>query len=144
MARLTKEQIERLRQSPHVDQVTETYIILKPSFKRYLLEQKRQGRSVRDVLRENGIDPRDFGEKRVENLSYRLNRDARDNADFEDRRKYNGRPEAPPEGESDLENQIRWLTHQLEYTRQEVEFLKKLQTANTEARKEWELKHRPK
>lgn len=44
----------------------------------------------------------------------------------------------------DLEARVRWLTHQLEYTRQEVEFLKKLQMANTEARKEWESKHRPK
>ena len=31
---------------------------------------------------------------------------------------------------------------ELEYAKQEVEFLKKLQMANTEARKEWESKHR--
>ena len=82
--------------------------------------------------------------KRVENLSYRLNRDIRDNADFTDKRKTNGRTAAPAEGEMDLEARVRWLTHQLEYTRQEVEFLKKLQMANTEARKQWESKHQPK
>ena len=118
--------------------------MLKAEFKLYLWEQKQQGRSVREVLRENGIDPKVFGEKRLENLSYRLNRDIRDTADFADKRKSNGRTAAPAEGEMDLEARVRWLTHQLEYTRQEVEFLKKLQMANTEARKEWESKHRPK
>ena len=144
MAKFTQEQMEQLRQSPHVLQVTESFVMLKPEFKLYLWEQKQQGRSVREVLRENGIDPKVFGEKRVENLSYRLNRDIRDNADFTDKRKTNGRTAAPAEGEMDLEARVRWLTHQLEYTRQEVEFLKKLQMANTEARKEWESKHRPK
>ena len=141
MAKFTQEQMEQLRQSPHVLQVTESSVMLKVEFKLYLWEQKQQGRSVREVLRENGIDPKVFGEKRLENLSYRLNRDIRDTADFA---KSNGRTAAPAEGEMDLEARVRWLTHQLEYTRQEVEFLKKLQMANTEARKEWESKHRPK
>lgn len=144
MAKFTQEQIEQLRKSPHIAQVAESFVMLKPEFKLYLWEQKQQGRQVREVLRENGIDPQVFGEKRVENLSYRLNRDIRDNADFADKRKTNGRTASLPEGEMDLEARVRWLTHQLEYTRQEVEFLKKLQMANTEARKEWESKRLPK
>lgn len=118
--------------------------MLKPEFKLYLWEQKQQGRPIRTVLQENGIDPKVLGEKRIENISYRLNRDVRDNVGFADKRISNGRAAVLPEGEMDLEVRVRWLTHQLEYTRQEVEFLKKLQMANTEARKQWESKHRPK
>ena len=144
MAKFTQEQIEQFQKNPHVSQVSESSIMLKPEFKLYLWEQKQQGRPIRTVLQENGIDPKVLGEKRIENISYRLNRDIRDNADFTDKRKSNGRTAAPAEGEMDLEARVRWLTHQLEYPRQEVEFLKKLQMANTEARKEWESKHRPK
>ena len=37
---------------------------------------------------------------------------------------------------------IKQLEHELAYTRQEVEFLKKLRMADMEAQKEWESKHR--
>ena len=36
------------------------------------------------------------------------------------------------------------LEHELAYTRQEVEFLKKLQLADMEARKQWKSRHQPK
>lgn len=144
MAKFTQEQIEQFQKNPHVSQVSESSIMLKPEFKLYLWEQKQQGRPIRTVLQENGIDPKVLGEKRIENISYRLNRDVRDNVGFADKRISNGRAAVLPEGEMDLEARVRWLTHQLEYTRQEVEFLKKLQMANTEARKQWESKHRPK
>ena len=144
MGKFTQEQIEQLRKNPHVSQVSESFILLEPEFKLYLWEQKQQGRPIRAVLLENGIDPKVLGEKRVENICYRLKRDVRDNAGFADQRKSNGKIAIPPEGEMDLEARVRWLTHQLEYTRQEVEFLKKLQMANTEARKQWESKHQPK
>ena len=43
-----------------------------------------------------------------------------------------------------VEQRIRQLENELAYTRQEVEFLKKLQAANMEAQKQWESKHRQK
>lgn len=144
MARFTQEQIEQLRQSPHIALVSESTILFKPEFKLYLLEQKRLGRRMRDVLRESGIDPDILGAKRIENLSHRLNRDAKEGNCFADGRKTNGRTVPPEVGEMSLEEGFRWILHELEYTKQEVEFLKKLQMANMEARKEWESKHRPK
>lgn len=134
MSKLTQEQIEQLRRSPHVAIVSESYVTFKPEFKRFLAEQKQQGRKLREVLREWGIDPDVLGQKRLENLSYLLNRMSRE--ETEPQRKSDGK-------EVDMEAQVRWLTHELEYTRQEVEFLKKLQMANTEARKQWESTHQP-
>ena len=43
-----------------------------------------------------------------------------------------------------METRIKQLEHELAYTRQEVEFLKKLQMADMEARRQWESKHQPK
>ena len=62
---------------------------------------------------------------------------------FSDRRSENYR-RPPKTGEETVEQRIRQLENELAYTRQEVEFLKKLQAANMEAQKQWESKHRQK
>ena len=62
---------------------------------------------------------------------------------FSDRRSQNYR-RPPKTGEETMEQRIRQLENELAYTRQEVEFLKKLQAANMEAQKQWESKHRQK
>ena len=50
----------------------------------------------------------------------------------------------PKTGKETAEDRIKQLENELAYTRQEVEFLKKIQLANLEAQKEWESKHRQK
>ena len=83
------------------------------------------------------------GRKRIENFSVRLDDAVREGRFLPDRRIYNSRPAGAADPEQmPLEERVRWLIHELEYAKQEVEFLKKLQMANTEARKEWESKHR--
>jgi len=47
-------------------------------------------------------------------------------------------------GDESIDTRIKQLEHELAYTRQEVEFLKKLQMADMEARRQWESKHPPK
>ena len=112
-------------------------------FKLLAWEQKQQGKRMREILRENGIDPDMLGRKRIENLSMRVNDLGRAGGDFSDQRVYNGRPAANERRKDmSLEDRVLWLTNELAYTKQEVEFLKKLQMANTEARKEWGSKHR--
>ncbi|MGI6745407.1 MAG: HTH domain-containing protein [Acutalibacteraceae bacterium] len=43
-----------------------------------------------------------------------------------------------------MERRVRQLEHELAYAKQEVEFLKKIQQADMEARKQWESKKRRK
>ena len=98
---------------------------------------------MKDIFRDNGIDPDILGRKRIENFSVRLDDAVREGKFLPDRRIYNSRPSGAADPEQmTLEERVRWLIHELEYAKQEVEFLKKLQMANTEARKEWESKHR--
>ena len=51
----------------------------------------------------------------------------------------------PQEAEEEgLRKRLKRLENELAYTRQEVEFLKKVQEADTEARRQWESKRKPK
>ena len=59
------------------------------------------------------------------------------------RRKNGTKPSEGSRGQT-LTERIAQLEHELAYTRQEVEFLKKIHTADLEARKEWESKQRRK
>lgn len=150
MANFTEEQVAELAENPNVAWVSVSSIQFTPEFKLLAWEQKQQGKRLKEIFLENGIDPEVLGRKRIENFSIRLKEAVKEGCYFADRRVYNHRPAAqkPLEKmdleEMSLEERVRWLSHELEYTKQEVEFLKKLRTANMEAQKEWGSKHRPK
>ncbi len=143
MAHFTEEQIAVLRMNKNIIRVTEHSVSFTPEFHQYAYEQKKKGRRLADIFRERGIDPAILGEKRIQNFSQKLSKSAHQATGFVDQRSTNGK-QAAQEANMSLEEQVKWLRHELEYTRQEVEFLKKIQMANTEAREAWESKHRPK
>ena len=139
----TKQEIEDLRKNPNVASVTAYTIRYTEEFKKLVYENKLKGISVTKTLINNGIDPAVLGESRVEGLSYTLNKKSRNNSDFTDGRRTNYR-RPPKTGAETVEQRIRQLENELAYTRQEVEFLKKIQTANMEAQKQWESRYRQK
>ena len=101
------------------------------------------GKSGRQIFLECGIDPDVLGDRRIEGLRRTLREQAKREEGFSDQRQHNyHRP--PRTGDESVETRIKHLEHELAYTRQEVEFLKKLQTADMEARRQWESKHQPK
>ena len=140
--KLTEEQLRLLRANVNVEKATEYYVVFTEQFKQLAWERKQGGKRMREIFRENGIDPELLGDKRIQNFSQTLNQRAHEGNGFKDRRTDNRRPSAEETAQT-LEEQVKRLQHELAYTRQEVEFLKKLQMANTEARKQWESKHRP-
>ena len=143
MGKFSTAEVEQLRENVNVAFVSEREIFFTESFKHLVWEQKQSGKTLPSIFRENGIDPQILGYKRIENFAKRLREKAKNNEDFSDERKSNGRSKGEKKTLS-LEEKVQKLEHKLAYTQQEVEFLKKLQMANTEARKEWESKHRPK
>ena len=102
---------------------------------------------MKKILRDAGIDPEVLGETRIKNLNYLVNKMAR-RANSDVTCSVNKRVTRPVEpktlNERRLEEQVQELKHQLAYVTQEVEFLKKLQMADMEAQKQWELKHHQK
>ena len=140
---LSKREVEELRRNPHIASVTANTVRFTEAFKKLAYEKKCQGVPVTETMRQCGIDPEILGASRVEGFSYTLNKKAKQESGFSDNRSENYR-RPPKAGEETVEQRIRQLENELAYTRQEVEFLKKLQAANMEAQKQWESRHRQK
>lgn len=138
---LSKREAEQLRANPYVASATTDSVHFTEEFKILAYEGKRKGIPVAETMRRCGIDPEVLGVSRVEGFSYLLNKKARQGNGFADGRSENCRRPSNPEEET-VEQRLRQLENELAYTRQEVEFLKKLQAANMEAQKQWESKHR--
>ena len=140
---LSKREVEELRKNPYIASVTANTVRFTEAFKTLAYEKKSQGVPVSETMRKCGIDPEVLGASRVEGFSYSLNKKAKQESGFADGRSENYR-RPPKTGEETVEQRIRQLENELAYTRQEVEFLKKLQAANMEAQKQWESRHRQK
>lgn len=140
---LSKEDIVKLHASPYIIAVSQRSISFSVEFKRLAYEQILTGKPMRSIFIENGIDPDMIGEKRIQNFRYWVKRYAERDAGFDSLRANNHRRPAKSR-EATLENRVRDLEHELAYTRQEVEFLKKVQQADMEARKQWESRRRQK
>ncbi len=140
--KFTKEQIQQLSANKNVRQVSEATISFHEGFTRKYYSERIGGKRPKDIFRENGLDPEILGMSRIKSYDVHTRRKAEREAGFSDERKLNQRrPKSAPETDAD---RITQLEHELAYTRQEVEFLKKIASANMEARIAWESKHRQK
>ena len=140
---LSRQEIEKLRKNPYIASVTANTVRFTEAFKELAYEKKCQGIPIAETMRQHGIEPEILGASRVDGFSYTLNKKAKQENGFSDRRSENYR-RPPKTGDETVEQRIRQLENELAYTRQEVEFLKKLQAANMEAQKQWESKRRQK
>ena len=134
--------MEQLLKNPYVKSVTPSTVRFTEEFKRYYYQKHTSGVLVRDIFLECGIDPDILGESRIDGFRYTINKQAKRDTGFTDNRQNNYRRPAKT-GEETVDIRIKQLEHELAYTRQEVEFLKKLQMADMEARRQWESRHRP-
>ena len=132
-----------MRQNCYVVSVTKSTIRFSEDFKRLFYQRKNAGEKATAIFRDYGIDPDVLGPCRIKNFLYLLNKCAERDSGFVDNRQSNYRRPAKT-GEETMEVRLKQLEHELAYTRQQVEFLKKLQMADMEARRQWESKHQPK
>ena len=139
----TDEQMDHLRVNHYVKSITATTIRFTEEFKRYFLQKRNEGVSSHQIFMECGLEPDILGESRISGFRYTIKKYAMREEGFIDNRQYGHRKEKSTDDMS-VETRIKHLEHELAYTRQEVEFLKKLQTADMEARRQWESKHLPK
>jgi hypothetical protein len=137
------EEIEHLQSNRNVQYVSATTVRFTEEFKHRFYQQWKHGKTARQLFEENGIDPEVLGVKRIEGFCYKMNKQAKRDEGFADLRERNYR-RPPKKGDESIEVRMKQLEHELAYTRQEVEFLKKLQAADMEARRQWESKHRQK
>ena len=141
---ITKEEIEKLKQSPYVAKATPYQINFTTDFKRMAYQEIMEGKLMRGILIESGIDVEIMGDRRIWSLAEQIKKAAEREGGFEDQREKNSQKPKKMTEEQAMAKRIEQLEHELAYTRQEVEFLKKLQAANMEAQKKWESRHRQK
>lgn len=140
---LSEEEVTALKASSHVESVSCRSVTFTPEFKRTVYRELLGGKNIRDILEEHGIDTAALGQVRINGLLDRLRKESDRKEGFANLR-HQRRSKSEEERNQSAERRIRQLEAELAYTRQEVEFLKKVQAADMEARKAWESKHRPK
>ena len=141
---LNTEELAELRDSPYVASIISGRINFTNEFKLSAYQQLLDGKTMRTIFEEHGIDPDILGDRRIWGFAYKLRANADREEGYADLRKNNSRKPAKESREQTLAARVEQLEHELAYTRQEVEFLKKIHTADLEARKLWESKHRQK
>ncbi len=140
---MTDEEVAVLKENPNVQGVSNRTIFFTPEFKEIAYGELRSGKKMSEILLRHGIDPDIIGKIRVVSFQQQLERQAKRPEGFTDLKKSGRETESQPKDPS-LQRQIKQLQHELAYTRQEVEFLKKLRMADLEAQKQWESAHRQK
>lgn len=136
---LSAEQIEELQSSPYVAGITARQVSFTREFKQRFYEEYLQGRTPRDILRGMNINPETLGESRIVSIRMHAVNQGKSGHGFTDR-KAQWSPEAAHGRAKTIEEKLARLEHELAYTRQELEFVKKITLADREARRKWELK----
>jgi hypothetical protein len=90
------------------------------------------GKYPREIFRQNGIDPEILGDARIYSAINTLKKELERHGDFSDNRR-----NIPPEQKAETATDIRLshAEHELEYLKQEVEFLKKTIMSEREAKR---------
>ena len=141
---LNADEIAKLRGNPYIASVISGNISFTPEFKHRAYKRMIKGIPMQEILIEHGIDPDILGISRVYGITYRLRQYGKREEGFIDLRKQNSRKPAVETKEQTLATRVMQLEHELAYTQQEVEFLKKMNSADLEARKQWESRQRRK
>ena len=137
------EEMAALKASPYVESVTSRSVCFTPEFKRVAYRELLSGKNIHDVFEEHGIDTAALGTVRINGFLERLRKAGERDEGFANLR-HQRKNKTQEERNQSAEKRIRQLETELAYTKQVVEFLKKVQAADLEARKAWGSKHRQK
>ena len=121
----TQEQIEQLRSNPYTYKVTNSKIFFTAEFKKVFHQKRQEGLTLRQTITVLGYDPDILGETRIDGISHLINKSIREGKEFYDGIKPRTSildEECP---EVTRENFLK-MQHELQYMRQEIEFLKKI------------------
>lgn len=126
---LTEDQVEALRQNPYVLSVTPTRLSLTKKFKELFYSENQAGATPREILDRHGFDTEALGKYRIHSMGVNIRREYDKYGGF-----HQGYIRSPQQPDSDVSEtppkteaeQIRQLQHEVDYLKQEMEFLKKI------------------
>ena len=126
----TDEQIKQLRENAYTLRVTNRKIYFTKEFKQEFYNKRQEGFTLREIIRSLGYDPDVLGETRIDGISHLINKTIREGNEFSEgiAPRTSILDESCPE--VTRENFIK-MQHELQYMRQEIEFLKKISSLRT-------------
>lgn len=132
----TKEQQQLLRQNPYIYSVTEARITLTKEFKELFMTAYKAGELPRKILEDHGFDIDIIGERRIWSISQHIRTEYKTYGEFHEGYRPRGetanhdapKDTAKPVSEAD---EIKQLRHEVDYLKQEMEFLKKISSIRT-------------
>ncbi|MCD8206364.1 MAG: hypothetical protein LUD72_00345 [Bacteroidales bacterium] len=122
----TDEEIESLRSNPYTYSVTERHISYTLEFKKLFWERHTKGVTTRQIFKDAGYDPEMLGKNRIEGFASTVNREHREGIESYEGVRPRGMRNPSADGEDACLKELRDLRHEVEYLRQEIEFLKKI------------------
>ena len=120
----TSEQIAELSANPYTYNVTPKFLLFTKEFKELFWGEYCSGKPPRMILRECGYDTELLGTDRISGIQQSLKREYHKWNTFHDG-KCPPKAAAPTKSSSDETVTIKQLQHEVEYLKQEIEFLKK-------------------
>ncbi len=119
----TEEQIKFLRKNPYTFNVTANTLYLTREFKELFYREYQEGKLPRQILSEHGYPEEILGNARIWGISSLIKREANRPEGFSEG---SVSKSSLPSAEDSPEEAIRNLQNEVQYLRQEVEFLKKI------------------
>ena len=132
----TEEQQQLLRQNPYIYSVTETRITLTKEFKELFMTAYKAGESPRKILEYHDFDISLIGERRIWSISQHIRTEYKKYGAFHEGYGPRGEaasPDAPTDAAKPVSeaDEIKQLRHEVDYLKQEMEFLKKISSIRT-------------
>ena len=126
--KFTKEEMNHLRASPYVLDVSPSIVHFSAEFKEQFWNSIQEEKEPRDIVIELGIDPDILGECRVTGLKGMIRNEVRAGKGFRDLKTYGSYVKDCTNPEA----KVKYLEQQLAYKDQEIEFLKKIVSLSRE------------
>jgi hypothetical protein len=119
----TDEQIKLLRENPYTYNVTPNTLYLTKAFKELFYKEYQDGKLPRQILEDHGYPQSVLGANRIWGIASVIKKEAQRPGGFSEGTVPN---KIMTLTETSQEDSIKQLQHEVEYLRQEVEFLKKI------------------
>ena len=120
--KFTQEEMNHLRASPYVLDVSPSIVHFSANFKELFWNSIQEEKEPREIVIEFGIDPDILGECRVTGLKGMIRNEVRAGKGFRDLKTYGSYQKDC----TDPEAKVKYLEQQLAHKDQEIEFLKKI------------------
>lgn len=122
----TTEQLITLRNNPYIYSVSSSRIVLTKEFKEIFMNAYLAGESPRKILEDHGFDISIIGERRIYGISQHIRAEYEKHGEFHEGYRKTGPKSSSNDKPLSKEDELKQLKHEVDYLRQEVEFLKKI------------------